>query len=50
VNAELAQLLGGVLRRPVVPQIADRYAAGSVPREAKRDRLADPARPSGDED
>ena len=41
---------GGLLGGRVRAHVADRDAGGAVAREAKRDRLADPARAARDED
>ena len=50
LGAERAQLLCRLLGGRVRAHVADRDAGGALAREAKRDRLADPAGAAGDED
>ncbi len=48
--AERSQLRGGLLGGRVAAHVADRHTRRAERREAERDRLADAARPAGDED
>ena len=50
LGAERPELVRGLLGRRVRAQVADRDARRALAREAKGDRLADPARAAGDED
>ena len=50
LGAERAELVCGLLGGGVRAEVADRHGRRALARQAQRDRLPDPARPSGDED
>ena len=49
LGARRAQLLRRLLGRAIVAEVPHRHPCRTVPREAERDRLADPAGAAGDE-